>query len=423
MNNFSSPRGRIALLFLYDSLDPFTFVRDALSLLIEHGYLVDIYAGMSSGYRSSVLPEGITIMRHPEAFLFFKDRYPRIIQLLRKGGRQYQWFIMNLYRPLVRKLSFYRILQKRNAILAYTCVIGTDPEGLVSAYPLAKMFEIPLAFWSLELLFSDEISNPAMRKLKHMEVTASRDVHFAIIQDAWRGKALSDENGIASEKLIFVPNAPRGVACRRKSDYLYRRLGIDPKRKIVICAGMLGQWTMSAELVKAAAAWPEGYTLVMQSPVPKEFYQAQSYLDEMIGAADLSRVVFSFDPVPAENYRDMMDSADFGLAFYSPGSGKDTTQGRNVQLMGLSSGKFGGFLHSGLPVVVNDAVIGPKEMVEKWGCGICVSQPEQIERALETIFQNYGKYSSNAVLCFDQDLELEASFSKVIEQIDRVKSR
>ena len=418
-----SAKGRIALFFLYDTLEPFTFVRDALCMLVERGYTVDIYAAMSSGQRSTSLPDGISILPHPEAFVVFKDKYPRLVQLLRKGGRQYEWFMMNIYRPLARKFFFNRFLRQRHAALPYRCVIGADPEGLASAAPLAKMLDVPLAFWSLELLFEAEITSPGKKRLKEMENTASREVCFAIIQDAWRGQALSEENHIPPEKLIYVPNAPRGEARRKKSDYLHRRLGIDPQRKIVLCAGMLGQWTMSAELVRAAATWPDEYVLVMQTHTPRELYWDQSYINELVRLADPKQVIISFDPVPGANYRDMMDSADVGLAFYATVSQKDTTQGRNVYLMGLSSGKLGGFLHSGLPVVVNDAVIGPKEMVEKWACGISVGKPEQIAAALNAISREYDRYTANAVHCFNQDLELGARFETVVERIEQLKSR
>ena len=71
-----SAKGRIALFFLYDTLEPFTFVRDALCMLVERGYTVDIYAAMSSGQRSTSLPDGISILPHPEAFVHY-TQHPR----------------------------------------------------------------------------------------------------------------------------------------------------------------------------------------------------------------------------------------------------------------------------------------------------------------------------------------------------------
>jgi glycosyltransferase involved in cell wall biosynthesis len=297
-------------------------------------------------------------------------------------------------------------------------MIGVDPEGLVSAAPLAQMLGVPFVFWSFELLFADEITGTKKKKLKEMEIVVNRQAEFSIIQDRWRGNALVQENGLRPESLIYIPNAPRGPARRQKSDYLHRRLGIDPGRRIILCAGMIDRWTMSMELVQVAAFWPEEFVLVMQSHTPRDGYWTQTYLNEVVRVADPSRVAISFDPIPSSDYRAMMDSADVGLVFYTSQTSSDTTQGRNIRLIGLSSGKLGGFLHSGLPLVVNDAVIGPKELVEQWGCGICVSRPEQIGAALETIFRDYDAYASNAVRCFNQELELGARFSKVIERLD-----
>ena len=84
---------------------------------------------------------------------------------------------------------------------------------------------------------------------------------------------------------------------------------------------------------------------------------------------------------------------------------------------------MGGFLQSGLPIIVNKAVIGPKELVQQYRCGICVDTPVQIGEAINTIFRDYNEYSSNAIRCFDQEWELETHFKKVIERIDQLSGR
>jgi glycosyltransferase involved in cell wall biosynthesis len=176
---------------------------------------------------------------------------------------------------------------------------------------------------------------------------------------------------------------------------------------------------MSLELVKSAADWPEKYILVMQSHTPRSGYWSQAYLNEVVRATDPKRVIISFDPVSPSDFRTMLDSADVGLAFYTPQASIDSTQGRNVHLMGFSSGKFANYLYCGLPVVVNDAGVGPNNVVEKWGCGFSVNTSEQIRTALNSIFSSYDTYSENAIRCFNQELELGSRFQDVIDRIDQ----
>ena len=424
MSTTSLPGGRVALFFLYDTLEPFAFVRDALSMLVERGYEVDIYASMRTGLSASGSPlPGVRMLPHPEAFRVFKQQVPRLMRFVPKGRKLFELFTMNISRPLSRKFSFDKLFLSRHHERPYVCVIGQDPEGLVSAAPYAERLGVPLIYWSFELLLSEEALNSGKKKLKQREIIDNHKAEITLIQDQWRGDAIRLDNGIDPASLIFVPNAPRGAARRQKSDYLSRRLNIAPEKKIILCAGMLGHWTMSAELAGAAMSWPEEYVLVLQSHSPRALYGADPHLDELVRSVDPARVIISFDPVPSSDYRALMDSADVGLAFYAPQSSRDSTQGRNVYLMGLSSGKFAGYLHSGLPVVANDGVIGPRDVVDSSGCGISVSSPDQISSALEGIFRNYQLYSDNSVRYFNQDLELGARFGKVIERIEKFSGK
>jgi glycosyltransferase involved in cell wall biosynthesis len=332
------------------------------------------------------------------------------------------WLEMNFFRPM-KRLLLINLLRKRHASQPYACFIGMDPEGLISAAPLAKMLNIPLLYWSLELLFSSEITTQEKKQIKNQEITYSKQANFTIVQDPWRGQALIDENGLQLPRMQYVPNAPRGIARRKKSDYLHRCLNIDPGRKIILCAGTIDYWSMGIEIITAANNWPDDFVLVLQSRIRKDSW-AGDYGKKIISLADPKKVVISYDPVPQADYRKFVDSADVGLAFYrsqEPQKTTDsTTTGENIRLMGLSSGKIAGYLFSGLPVIVNDAIIGPKELVKSTDCGICVSHPNEIKEALEIIFYCYDWYVENACKCFEQNLELEKHFSPVISQIGKL---
>ncbi len=411
---------RIAIFYPSANLGAFSSLRDTLALLVELGYRVDFYTTLDAFYpRSDLDLQGLSIINRSEAFLYFTETYPKLILRLKKGGKPYRWLMMNVLHPLLRTLSFNNFLRQRHASHPYGCIIGIDPEGLTSAAPLAKILNIPLAYWSLELLFASEITKQEQKKrLKSQEITGSRQAIFTIVQDRWRGQALIDENGLEPSKIFYVPNAPRGKARREKSDYIHRRLNISPERKVVLCAGSIARWSMAAEIVAAAVDWPDDYVLVMQSR-KYQIGHPDEYWNDLIKMVDPKKVIISSDPVPQSEFRRFVDSADVGLAFYTPAPLQNTTAfGKNISLIGLSSGKIAGYLHSGLPIIVNDAVIGPGELVKTTQCGICVEKPEEIKDALASIFGQYDWYTANACRCFDQEMELERHFGSVIEQME-----
>lgn len=288
-------------------------------------------------------------------------------------------------------------------------------EGLIEAASFAEKLNIPLINWSLELSFMDKQQNKKQRKRKIQEIDCSQKAVFTIIQDKWRAKALADENGISISKMVLVPNAPMGIA-RRKPDRSYReRLGIPVDKKIILCTGNIGYHSMNLEIIEAANNLPNEYILVMQSPQsPSPKYD---YSTQMILSANTERVKLFFDPVPTENYRALVDAADVGICFYRACSfDSPKTYSKNLDIIGLSSGKLSDYLYSGLPVIVND-VIGPKELVASNECGKWVNNPKDIEIALRVIFLNYDYYSNNACRCFNEKLELSKYFQPVIERI------
>ena len=399
-------RGRIAVFYPYKYLGALSVLRDAARLLAEHDYQVEIYTVHDESIPAPDFenPAISVITDRPGVF-----RRAGIVWSYPKGGRPYSWLVSNLYRPLWRRLFFRRTFLQRHASRPYACLIGMDVEGLAAAAPLAEFIRAPFVYWSLELEFLDEITSKRQRTDKLREIEYSRRASFTIIQDEWRAQALVEENGLDPTKVLCVPNAPRGRARRSPGNFLRERLNIPPQRKIVLCAGQLGWWAMSEEIMATAASWPEEYVLV---------YQSRQRLDRSsLKYTDSRKVFILSEPVPGGQYRDLVDSADVGLAFYRPDR-PGLPRSKNLEIMGLSSGKLADYLRCGLPVIVNE-VTGPRELLNTYKCGLCVPKPSGIEGALRTIFRRYDWYVGNACRCFDERLELEKHFRPVIKRLDR----
>ena len=195
-----------------------------------------------------------------------------------------------------------------------------------------------------------------------------------------------------------------GTARRRKSNHLYRMLGISTDRCIALHMGPLDDWRMSKELMDSVQNWPANWVLVMHIGV--KYHRHQDYVRAVMDSADPERVVFSRDPVQRTELDELIDSADVGVALYK------SHPNLNQHHIGLSSGKLLEYMSRGLPVIV-----GPrhKAFLDGRGCGIVVSTPDEIGDALQRIQSDYDAYSSNACSFFDQVLRLDLNFQPVID--------
>lgn len=410
--------GRIAIFYPWGNLDTVPSLRNAAILLTIYNYKVEFYTLQDHCYPQPIFDDpGISVFSGTPAMFSEKGVVrPRCARFL--PGRVHRFLTTQFYRPVMRRFSIGPDFERRHASIPYTAIIGVDPEGLTDASLFAKRLDVPLIYWSLELLFMDEITTKQQKMLKYNEIVLSRKSAFTIIQDKWRAQALIEENGISADKIVLVPNSPLGKAKRSSNSFLHDRLKIDRDRKIVLCAGTITGWAMSKEVVEAARTWPHEFVLVMHSrrsaygPLYGEYHEA------VFHSADPSNVVFSFEPVHANQLPDLVGSADIGVAFYSPSllpNGTEKLQ-KNLEIMGFSSGKLATYLKCGLPIVTN-AENGFRSLIESYNCGVWVTHPSETKDALQKIMAHYNNFSFNACRCFNEKLEFEAHFDQVIERI------
>jgi glycosyltransferase involved in cell wall biosynthesis len=297
----------------------------------------------------------------------------------------------------------------------YRCFIGVDPEGLTQAYSFAKFLRVPIVYYSLELFLTNELTTTREKKLKKREVALSHKIAFVIVQDKDRAQLLAEDNQIPLEKFILVPNAPIGPARRKSSRYWHQRFGLPSHTRIVLHAGSLERWTGIEEIVRSVKSWPENWVLVVHTR-----YNAQLSpdidIEQLKMLAVSGRTFFSLKPVHRQEYDQLIDGADIGIAFYVPTAGSTYTM-RNILTVGLSSGKIGYYLRAGLPVIVNDTTsIG--EFIQREKCGMVVGQGQDISAGIARIAQNYEGYGNRACQVFDHYFDFANSFENAIKLID-----
>jgi glycosyltransferase involved in cell wall biosynthesis len=302
-------------------------------------------------------------------------------------------------------LQFRYFVRHRTADNQRRFWIGVDLLGSLVAARHARPDRF--AYWSLEIVFGANLRNPVLRGLKARDRRVSRLARPVIVQDDARAELLITENRILRDRILLVPNAPRGDPSPRRTNVLRDRLGIPPRARIVLHLGMMGPEVLSTEMAASTQAWPEDCVLVFHERRARR--REDPLVREAAGAGG-DRVAFSLEPVELESLPDLVASADVGLVFYNP------KMGENFSVITGASGKFSYYLRAGLPVVCLD-LPGFREIVDEYGCGLCVSAPEGIGAALGEILSDPERYRAGARRCFEERFDFDRHFAQVVEQI------
>lgn len=383
---------RIAIVHPSSNLDSVPSLYNTVCLLAEAGYGVDVYMHFDPAYvRPSFPSDRVELL---PAFIPNRKNRRGVWQLL--PGR--------LWQPLT--------ILWRHRRAPYLCVIGVDPRGLSLAGQFARLVRVPLAYYSLELTLSYQLTTDQERKAKSEEIALSRQSTFVIIQDEERAQLLVQDNGLDTQRVICVANAPLGKASNIKTDYLRSRFGIPADKTIVLHAGSLHAWACAHQMIGSAREWPDEWVLICHTRhtadrLGREYLAALQYL------AESGRVIFSTDPIPNQDYQKLVQSADIGVAFYCPEDALTGKRDDNIYHIGRSSGKLAYYLQAGLPVLVNK-IPALDQVVSTYRCGEVVATPSSTMESIKEILGHYSEYSQNAVACFNGEFDFAYQFEKVL---------
>ncbi len=332
-----------------------------VELLCESGCSVDIYSHKSRGfYQSSPCPGAALYLENPED---------------------------------IRELIALTV-----AKFCTPCdlVLGVDQEGIIEASRIAGMQQVPFGLISYEIFFADEADGGR----KQEEALACRDAAFAVVQDETRGRLLSQENRIPPERMIYMPVAGRGSVPRVKSDYLHKKFDIPDGMKIAIYTGSIAEWSMLDALIDSTGSWPADWALVIHSRFGLNALYG-GFAEKIRGGKN---IYFSSEPSDTvSGLSRLLQGADAGIAFYEPRF-RSKYDGKNLQHIGLASGKIATYLQHGLPIITND--IEPwRQYVPLYRLGGVVRQMQELPGCLAALETGAG-LTPGCTEFFSQRLDL-----------------
>ncbi len=305
-----------------------------------------------------------------------------------------------------------QLAKRKDARCAYHIIFGIDCAGVIAASSYRHNHRIPLIYLSYEILFTDELKTKKWIKIKKKEKDACQNVDLVIAQDTKRIQLLSEENQTDISKFMLLPVAPaKGEPVR--SNYLREHFDIPPEKIIVLHSGSFAEWTCANQILQSIAWWPKDFVLAIHTRYrPTRFDPAL----RMIRRIKPPNVFLSFDPLSIEEYERLVSSADIGLALYQPVNDSPYTQ-RNIQNIGLSSGKFSFYMKCGLPTITMDQPVY-RALSEKYKFGEVVSDIQEIPIALKRIRANISDYRLDAKRLFDEQLDFDLFWPQIRARIE-----
>lgn len=290
------------------------------------------------------------------------------------------WRLKNI---LYNKFAIYTLafcavfLEKLFLYRRYDLIIAVDRLGLIEAAVLNALTNTPYALISFEIMFASETS----ARVKRIERKASERLSLWVIQDEERATCLREENGLDPNKGLLVPLASLGPGTQT-APRMRDKIGIPHDKKVAILMGSISEWAMAQEIILSAQKWPEDWVLVVHDRYGLTETRVSSLLQSL--SAVIGHQVFLSNQASdaVDDMSHILAGIDVGLAFYKP-IYVGPYLGKNLEYLGLASGKISTCLRYGVPVITNEIGLYAKK-VREHKLGAVVEAPAQIAACLQT---------------------------------------
>ena len=360
--------------------------------------------------------------RGVDVFLFGRQQQPSCPENLSNVKEIKSVFRLNLFKNPTyfwkHWTSYVNVIRciRREKI---TTLLAVDPMGVIVGGRIKRLLgkKIYLSYLSFEIFFKEELTGHYLL-LKEKEIYYSATIDSLLIQDEKRRSLLISENNIklSPKQIALVPVSPMKIEVQEKPD-LHAELNIPVDKKLAVYSGSVGEWCGTKAIIEAfdKGYWDDNYWLVFHTrkPIDKEneFYADLMRLDNDV------TIPFSMHPHPFDGFEELavfLSGFDLALALYYPNH-DNPYYGKNMQEIGLSSGKFSMYMMLGLPTIVTACAIY-NELIQKYSFGAVITDIHQIKNVL--LNTDFSKWS--AFELFDSQFEPKNRMKLFLEIIEKI---
>ncbi len=285
----------------------------------------------------------------------------------------------------------YKVIKSNDIETVY----AVDPLGLIIGGRVKKYLckDVKLCYLSFEIFFKEELSGYYLT-LKNKEIKYSKLIDSLLVQDEVRRDLLFAENGftLSDDKVALIPVSPEPIEVKEAVD-IHERFGIDKSMKLAVYSGSLGKWCGTDAIIEAfdKGYWPAGYHLVFHTRRPLN--EGDAYYNGIIRLANDPKIQFTLHAHPFDAFEDLaafLKGFDLALALYYPNY-DNPYYGKNMQEIGLSSGKFSMYMMLGLPTIVT-ACKTYNELIKKYKFGAVIDDVQELNSVMSV---EYAKKDVN----------------------------
>ena len=255
--------------------------------------------------------------------------------------------------PILLNLIFLVGYCKKNMV---SKILGVDPVGFILAARIKSFLrKIEVHYLSFEIFFLTEVmNNKPFFKIKKKEIKYGKYLDVLVIQDKVRKELLINENKWNNRPIecVFCPVAPSLFSTDPYARKLYRdKLGINENECVIVHSGSVDKWSGGELLPKIlAVGLPPNFRLLVHSKY--KFNPENKAHKQLLQLASTGYPLILHDQYFAdyEDYLNFLQVADVGLALYEADFTTPYT-GKNIDEVGLSSGKFSTYMLLGIPTI------------------------------------------------------------------------
>ncbi|QIL40672.1 hypothetical protein G7074_16210 [Pedobacter sp. HDW13] len=214
---------------------------------------------------------------------------------------------------------------------------------------------INIHYFSFEIFFHDELkAYPKMLAIKNKEIYYSKNAHTVVIQDNERKCLLMTENKLpTSTNWCLIPVSPAHYECKpTKKKYNKSSFGLKETDVVYVHSGSVSPWAGINQIIEAIEKGLPDNTYIFIHNRSK-FNKSDGHHRQLFELKENGANLILHDGLfeSYDEYYDFLLCFDYGITIYDPDGGIFT--GKNIEEIGLASGKFSTYMMLGLPTILS----------------------------------------------------------------------